>query len=472
MLTEHSIRRQAISTLIARYAPQPLVSFLVMGMALGLTAVTGGDRTSYWAAGNSRVFVLMLFGAVIVLAEHFPIHVRENTKVQMTTMPVYLLAVLFPPAFAAVAAGIIMLIGELSVRKQKGNYPSDIATDIGRWMIAALVGSEVIRLLSTTCGMTGALALGALAMWMCDMLSAPATLSPMSGQPPVQVIISTVKDAGPVEGAQYILGLLAAILIQFEPWAVVLLILPAAYIQIATKRSKEMHDGTQQMLESMADTVDLRDTYTGGHSRRVTDFVKGILEQLQYQGPEVRLIVTAARLHDIGKIAVPDDVLNKPGKLTDEEWEVMASHPEVGANFLARHPGFRRGVAIVRHHHEAWDGSGYPHKLKGAQIPMGARVIAVADSYDAMTSDRPYRAGMNPAKAISILREVAAPNGILRSLMHLWRALRIRFRSRRDRIFASFARKQMNDWSQCRLSRHGRVVAVSTHRDGSNASSA
>jgi putative two-component system response regulator len=165
-----------------------------------------------------------------------------------------------------------------------------------------------------------------------------------------------------------------------------------------------MHDGTQKMLESMADTVDLRDPYTGGHSRQVTELVEGILAQLNKEGPEVRLIITSARLHDIGKISVPDAVLHKPGKLTDEEWAIMAAHPEVGADFLARHPGSRRGVDIVRHHHEAWDGSGYPHKLRATQIPFGARVIAVADSFDAMTSDRPYRPGMSVSTAVAILR--------------------------------------------------------------------
>jgi putative two-component system response regulator len=155
----------------------------------------------------------------------------------------------------------------------------------------------------------------------------------------------------------------------------------------------------------MADTVDLRDPYTGGHSRRVTEFVESILKEMGKQGPEVELITTAARLHDIGKIAVPDTILNKPGKLTDEEWAIMASHPEVGADFLGKHPGFKRGVEIVRHHHEAWDGTGYPHKLKATEIPLGARIIAVADSYDAMTSDRPYRKGMNTDEAVRILRE-------------------------------------------------------------------
>jgi HD-GYP domain-containing protein (c-di-GMP phosphodiesterase class II) len=151
--------------------------------------------------------------------------------------------------------------------------------------------------------------------------------------------------------------------------------------------------------------VDLRDPYTGGHSRRVAHYCAGIFRQLALVGPEVDLIIAAARVHDIGKIGVPDHILNKPGLLTPEERAIMETHPDRGADLLLRYPDFARGVEIVRHHHESWNGKGYPSKLAGYAIPFGARVIAVADSYDAMTSDRPYRCGMTPARAAQILRE-------------------------------------------------------------------
>jgi HD-GYP domain-containing protein (c-di-GMP phosphodiesterase class II) len=131
----------------------------------------------------------------------------------------------------------------------------------------------------------------------------------------------------------------------------------------------------------------------------------GILREMGLSGPELDLIVAAARVHDLGKIGMPDHILLKDGQLQDEEWEIMKAHPERGAQLLQRYPDFSRGVEIVRHHHERWDGQGYPHGLRDASIPFGARVIAVADSYDAMTSDRPYRRGMSPARAAVILRE-------------------------------------------------------------------
>jgi putative nucleotidyltransferase with HDIG domain len=180
---------------------------------------------------------------------------------------------------------------------------------------------------------------------------------------------------------------------------------PTLLIYWAFKRAKELDEGTRELLGRMADTVDLRDPYTGGHSRRVTELTRGILRELGLQGPDVHLIIAAARVHDIGKIGMPDRVLLKDGKLDDEEWATMKQHPEKGAELLERYPDFARGAEIVRHHHERWDGRGYPHRLAGAEIPFGARVIAVADSFDAMTSDRPYRMGMTVERAAAILRE-------------------------------------------------------------------
>ena len=160
-----------------------------------------------------------------------------------------------------------------------------------------------------------------------------------------------------------------------------------------------------QMLESMADAVDLRDPYTGGHSRRVAEHTARILRGLGKGGQEAQLVVSAARVHDIGKIGLADSVLLKDGQLTDEERQVMETHPQAGAQLLRRYGEFARGADIVRHHHERWDGMGYPNQLKGQDIPFGARIVAVADSYDAMTSDRPYRKGMPQAVARKILLE-------------------------------------------------------------------
>jgi HD-GYP domain-containing protein (c-di-GMP phosphodiesterase class II) len=166
-----------------------------------------------------------------------------------------------------------------------------------------------------------------------------------------------------------------------------------------------MSQYTDKLLKGLADAVDARDTYIGGHSRRVATYTKRILHALNITQADTMLIVTAARVHDIGKLYVPDAILHKAGPLTAEEWETMKAHAAHGAEFLARHADFQPYAELVRHHHERIDGKGYPSGLCGDAIPLGARVIAVADSYDAMTSDRPYRRGMPPTQATQILHE-------------------------------------------------------------------
>jgi HD-GYP domain-containing protein (c-di-GMP phosphodiesterase class II) len=117
------------------------------------------------------------------------------------------------------------------------------------------------------------------------------------------------------------------------------------------------------------------------------------------------MILAAARVHDIGKLGLPDDLIHQKGSLTPEEKALMASHAERGADLLLRYPDFARGVDMVRHHHEHWDGSGYPYRLKGKDIPLGARIIAVANEFDAMTNDRPHRHALPVDRAASILRD-------------------------------------------------------------------
>jgi HD-GYP domain-containing protein (c-di-GMP phosphodiesterase class II) len=144
--------------------------------------------------------------------------------------------------------------------------------------------------------------------------------------------------------------------------------------------------------------------YTGGHSFRVAEISRRLLGVLSISSSEAALIVWAARWHDIGKMGLPNHILGKPGYLNATEQRVLALHPERGASWLLRYRGSAQGAAIVRHHHERWDGAGYPDGLKGRDIPTGARLIAVADSFDALTSDRPYRSGASTAEALHVLR--------------------------------------------------------------------
>ncbi len=148
---------------------------------------------------------------------------------------------------------------------------------------------------------------------------------------------------------------------------------------------------THELVECITSALDARDPYTSRHSKRVSDMTSMLCRYLGLEQDAVMEIHLAAHLHDIGKIGIPDSVLLKESRLNDYEWEIMKSHPQIGADILSKSPRLSRISAIILHHHERYDGGGYPFGAKGEEIPLGSRIIAVCDSIDAMASDRAYR---------------------------------------------------------------------------------
>lgn len=155
---------------------------------------------------------------------------------------------------------------------------------------------------------------------------------------------------------------------------------------------------------ALAEALELRDPYTGGHTRRVHEYSVLIASHLGLSEEEMDILRLAAIMHDIGKIGVSDQVLRKPGRLNQEEFNEMCRHPEAGVDIIEHLPQLSRVVPGVLHHHEQYDGSGYPHRRQSEEIPLHARIIAVADAFDAMTSDRPYRKALTFEAAFAELQ--------------------------------------------------------------------
>ncbi|KMT21019.1 HD-GYP domain-containing protein [Clostridium cylindrosporum] len=153
------------------------------------------------------------------------------------------------------------------------------------------------------------------------------------------------------------------------------------------KEKEIYHD----IIESLVAALEAKDTYTSGHSERVAFMSYELAKALGVKGIELENIHIAAHLHDIGKIGVPDQVLNKNGELLPNEWEYIKMHPKIGFNILGKSKKLKSISNIVLYHHERWDGKGYPEGISGLRIPLGSRIIAICDSIDAMMSDRPYR---------------------------------------------------------------------------------
>lgn len=161
----------------------------------------------------------------------------------------------------------------------------------------------------------------------------------------------------------------------------------------------ELESSYDITLEALGNALDLKDAETEGHSKRVTAFTMVIARTMGLSRDRIRVIARGAFLHDIGKMAIPDAILRKPGRLTAEEQELMREHARLGYQMLRRIPFLQEAANIVYSHQERYDGSGYPRGLKGDQIPLGARMFAIADTFDAITSDRPYRAAQSISAA-------------------------------------------------------------------------
>lgn len=187
-------------------------------------------------------------------------------------------------------------------------------------------------------------------------------------------------------------------------------------------RSTLFHDS----IECLVAVLEAKDLYTKGHSTRVGDMSHDLAKAIGLKGYKLEEIHIAGHLHDIGKIGVPEHILNKKGKLLPHEWAQIQRHPDIGYKILNKSKHLRNMAVIVLHHHERWDGKGYPYGLKELQIPLGARIITICDSIDAMTSQRPYR---SPLSLDKTYQEIKKNKGIqfdpvlVEATLNIWPSL-------------------------------------------------
>ncbi|HEY8378974.1 MAG TPA: HD domain-containing phosphohydrolase, partial [Nannocystis sp.] len=196
--------------------------------------------------------------------------------------------------------------------------------------------------------------------------------------------------------------------------------------ELATKSSSletRVHSFFIDTVRTLVAAIDAKDFYTGGHSERVSYFAVRIGEHMKLPRPMLRTIELGALLHDVGKIGIPDKILNKPGALTLEEIEIIRQHTVLGGRILEKSPELAELRRFALHHHERWDGTGYPDRLRGEDIPRSVRVVSVADCWDAMVSDRIYRAGMEPrvaAEKVSKLGATQFDPAVVQAMMEIW----------------------------------------------------
>jgi HD-GYP domain-containing protein (c-di-GMP phosphodiesterase class II) len=384
--------------------------FILLVYAVGLLSAVVveelGHNTSDWVP-----FVVLIFLATC--AEYFVVKLPIGNASMTVSGGLYFASlILLGPLYGLIVATISLLIADGLLRRRAWYR---IAFNISMQSIVLCVGGIIFyrmsatypQVLSSTTEALGLLlAAAAFAIIPNVLVSAVVALSEKMSFWTVwrgnhQPLLLNYAAVLPT-------GLAFAILWLVQPLSVVLTIVPLVAIRQSFEIATRLRHETEEALYALVRVLHERDGETADHSEREARYAEKIARRLGLTDDEIRVIVQAARLHDIGKVGVRDSVLRKAGPLTDEEWAEMTKHPVIGSDILNHLSLFRRGAKLVRHHHERYDGKGYPDGLKGEEIPLGSRIIAVADAFDAMISDRPYRKGIPVDEA---LRRLAAEAG-------------------------------------------------------------
>jgi len=359
-----------------------------------------------------EVFAGLAFWTLITLfAGALPVRMPRGTLVSVSIAPIVATMVLGGP----VAAGWVALIGTSELREVRGRVPwYGTAVNHAGMVLPAIAGAlacEAIRgagngrFVSFVASMAGAWIMFALNVLIVAMVVALRTNQ--------SVRVVAVGDAKGFATSQLALSPLSWLMAQVFTipeawWATLLFGLPLYTTRVAHNRFVEMREMFTQTIGALAGAVDKRDPYTSKHSQRVKMIAVDIGREMHVNEPELEALEWGGLLHDVGKIGVPDRVLLKEERLTREERMLMNAHPVLGAQIIAPVTKLAPELPIIRHHHEWYNGSGYPDRLIGDEIPKLARILHVADAFEAMTAQRPYRmTPLTPEQALGELRKFA-----------------------------------------------------------------
>jgi hypothetical protein len=354
-----------------------------------------------------------LLVAAIAISSSHPLDFSLKTKISVDTTAIFVALLLFPPPVAMAVSALGTLIScQFFLRRPTVNGLFEAAqtalyTGLGGLFYHGLVSDPLALVINSPRGLL-ALVGAALTMHVVNALLVAGAVALQTHRNLPWLWWTFNKYDLPQHAALYVMGPLAALLAQISPWALYLMVIPVVLIYISFRHSTLLRLQTKEAVEALADTIDMRDPYTFQHSQRVARYARELAISMKLPEDMVDTIESAARVHDLGKIGVNTAILAKPVALSKVEWEAMRKHPEIGAGIVSRFPYFHSGQELILHHHERYDGRGYPQGLKGDSIPVGARIIAVADAFDAMTSDRPYRRAL-PLK--TVLRELEQCKG-------------------------------------------------------------
>jgi HD-GYP domain-containing protein (c-di-GMP phosphodiesterase class II) len=368
-----------------------------------------------WDGSLNRddVIVAFILGAMIVLAEVFDISFPHSAGTFHVSVgsPIALAAGFqLGPFVGGVVVGAAILCESIYARRA----PIRTAVNVANLGLATLLGAAVYHGIAgpgtplNSLRNMAAAAIASLVWILINSSALAAIVAPIVGTSPLRMLRTNLSGIYVLMLTLPTFGAIVPVLANENPLALLVLVVPLVGPLLAFRGFEKAGQETRETMEGLADVLERRDPYTHHHSIRVTEYVEAILKELPPVPFETaQSILAAARVHDLGKVVIRDGTLNKQGPLTPEERDEVAGHPVIGAEIVQRLWIYRPCVDVIRHHHERFDGRGYPDGLAGHAIPLGARVIAVADAFDAMTSDRPYRRALDRETALEELRAKA-----------------------------------------------------------------
>ena len=374
-----------------------IVRAYIFGIALAALALFA-SLANLWGmdAIIEQPLLAGLFLAAIAASSSVPVHISPKTKVSVEATAILATLLLFPPAAAMAISALGMLIScQVFQRKKWGHTLFEVAqtmlhAGLGGFFYHNLVSEPLTSVINSPSGLLTLVGVAPI-MHVVNAFLVAGVVALQTQRSLMRVWVTYNSYDLPQHAALYVMGPLAALVAQISSWALCLMVIPVALIYISFRNNALLRFQTKEAVEALADTIDMRDPYTFQHSQRVARYARELAVKMGLSEDVVDTIESAARVHDLGKIGVDTSILTKPAALSEDEWEMIRKHPEMGASIVGRFPFFRSGQELILHHHERYDGRGYPQGIEGDAIPVGARIIAVADAFDAMTSDRPYR---------------------------------------------------------------------------------
>ena len=348
----------------------------------------------------------LLLGAMTALAWRYPVQFGPKSKIYTTSAATFAGALLLPPWLAMAVAAAGVAVGEwLAPGRLVRRLFNVAALSLNVLLAAAIIArlGDDRLLLDTSARDIVAIALAAATHYAVNAALVETIGALQQRRNPLPGVLSRHGRLLPQRIALYVLGVFTAMVGNAQPLALVFSAIPVWAVYRSLRDGALLRSQTRTAVEELADIVDMRDRYTFEHSKRVAELALALARRLKLPAEQAETIAMAARVHDVGKIGIRSTTLFKPDAMDEAEWEEMRTHPEVGARLISRFPDFAAGREIVLHHHERWDGKGYPGTLAGTAIPYGARLVAVADTFDAMTSHRAYRRALPPDRVLAEL---------------------------------------------------------------------